>query len=62
MRARITPSPKADQWVAVSTVTRPVTQAAEVAVKRAVIGLVRGVGDEEVHQPAGPGTGSTLHG
>lgn len=34
--ARMTSSPKVDQWVAVSTVTRPVTQVAEVAVNSAV--------------------------
>ena len=34
----MTSSPKVDQWPPVSTVTRPVTQVAEVAVKSAVSG------------------------
>ena len=36
IRARMTTWPNTDQWVAVSRTTRPVTQVAEVAVKRAV--------------------------
>ena len=35
MRMRMTAWPNSDQWVAVSCTTRPVTQTAEVAVKRA---------------------------
>nr|WP_257908165.1 hypothetical protein [Janibacter limosus] len=37
---RMTSSPKVDQWPPVSTVTSPVTQVAEVAVKSAVSGSV----------------------
>ena len=36
IKARMTTWPNTDQWVAVSRTTRPVTQVAEVAVKRAV--------------------------
>ena len=40
MPARSTQRPKTDQWVAVSTTTRPVTQTALVAVNSAVSGSV----------------------
>jgi hypothetical protein len=36
MSTRMVPSPKPDQYVGVSTTTRPVTHAADVAVKTAV--------------------------